>query len=192
MIITLIRHGLTEYNHTHRVQGFIDIPLNDIGIHQAEIARDHLKDDNFDVLYSSPLSRALRTGQIINEYHHLDIHTLDELKEQNFNEIEGMFISDVIEKYPDGNVPSVESFESLTERVKKALEYIYETEGQGTRVLLTAHSRTIKAILKLFDDSVDIKLTEISNCSISRIELDDNGGKVLEINTRTNQDISIH
>ena len=76
----LVRHGLTDYNAQRKLQGSSDIPLNAEGESQAESASEKLKDYDFDAIVSSPLIRAYRTAEIINEYHGLEIETMDDLK----------------------------------------------------------------------------------------------------------------
>ena len=185
MQVTLVRHGLTDYNLHGKVQGFLDIPLNSIGLDQAEYASKFLKDETFDSIYSSPLSRAVKTAEAINKHFDLEIQTIDNLKEQNFYDFEGADIQDLIQNYPNGIDEHIESLEDLSARVKVALDQIYEAEGSGKHILLTAHSRTIKAILNHFDDRVCIKTSPLENCSVSRITYDGKDGKVLEMNTLT-------
>lgn len=185
MQVTLVRHGLTDYNLHGKVQGFLDIPLNSIGLDQAEYASKFLKDETFDSIYSSPLSRAVKTAEAINKHFDLEIQTIDNLKEQNFYDFEGADIQDLIQNYPNGIDEHIESLEDLSARVKVALDQIYEAEGSGKHILLTAHSRTIKAILNHFDDAVCIKTSPLENCSVSRISYDGEHGKVIEMNTLT-------
>lgn len=185
MKVTLVRHGLTDYNQNRRVQGFSDIPLNATGIEQAEFARDFLADETFDAIYSSPLSRAYKTAEIINEKHGIDIITHDKLKEQNFHAFEGWYVSDIIKDYPEGELPEIESIEDLSIRVREALDDIFNQMDYDAHVLLTAHSRTIKAILHHFDSEIDIKMMPLENCSVSRIEYDGKDGKILEMNIET-------
>lgn len=185
MKVTLVRHGLTDYNLHGKVQGFLDIPLNNIGLNQAESASEFLKSETFDTIYSSPLSRAMKTAETINKHFDLDIHTHDDLKEQNFHDFEGVDIQYLIDNYPNGIDDQIESLEDLSARVKVALNDIYIAEGAGKHILLTAHSRTIKAILHHFDDSICIKTSPLENCSVSRIQYDGENGKVLEMNTLT-------
>ncbi len=64
-MIYIIRHGQTELNITNVLQGRSNHPLNETGIRQAEEAAERLKDISFDVVYSSPLIRAVRTAEII-------------------------------------------------------------------------------------------------------------------------------
>lgn len=185
MKVTLVRHGLTEYNQNRRIQGFSDIQLNATGIEQAEYARDFLADDTFDVIYSSPLSRAYKTAEIINEKHDINIITHDKLKEQNFHDFEGKYVSEIIKDYPEGNLPGIESIEALSVRTKEALDDIYRHMDYGAHVLITAHSRTIKAILHHFNSEIDIEMMPLENCSVSRIEYDGKEGKILEMNIAT-------
>lgn len=182
--ICLVRHGLTEYNAQRKLQGSSDIPLNAEGESQAESAREKLKDYDFDAIISSPLIRAYRTAEIINEYHNLEIETMDELKEQYFGPLEGSHIDDIQEKYPDGIFPGAESFESLSNRAAKAIKEI-EQKYPNKHVLLTAHSRTIKSILSLYSDEIHMFETKLDNCSLSHIECIDSNWTVNDYNIAT-------
>ena len=53
-----MRHGKTDWNAKHKLQGRTDIPLNEEGIQMAEQAKEKYKDVNFDICYCSPLVRA--------------------------------------------------------------------------------------------------------------------------------------
>ena len=63
--IYLIRHGECEGNKEKRVKGHTDFPLNEIGILQANALAITLKDKGIQHIYSSPLSRAATTAEII-------------------------------------------------------------------------------------------------------------------------------
>ena len=64
MKIYLFRHGTTAWNFIFRIQGDSDIALDPLGVKQARIAGEALKNDGvtFDHIFSSPLSRAYRTA----------------------------------------------------------------------------------------------------------------------------------
>lgn len=84
-----LRHGETEYNRRHIVQGWSDIPLNFTGEQQAIAAAQVMKTVSMTHLIASPLSRARRTAEIIGEAAGLAIHKLDErLREKNFGDYE--------------------------------------------------------------------------------------------------------
>ena len=73
-MIYLIRHGQTETNKEHRLQGRSDIPLNDLGRKQAQTAAGWFRSQGivFDIIYSSPLIRAVETARIIAPDAHID------------------------------------------------------------------------------------------------------------------------
>lgn len=184
--ICLVRHGLTDYNQQMRLQGASDIPLNEAGERQAHAAAEKLKDYSFNHIISSPLKRACRTAEIINKYHHLDIETLDELKEQSFGPLEGVHIDEIGEKYPDGIPPGAESFESLSDRAAVAMEKI-QSRYPDKNILMTAHSRTIKSILSLYSDEIHMLRTKLENCSLCHMEFIDSKWIINDYNVSTNK-----
>ena len=64
-MIYIVRHGQTNWNLEGLYQGRIDIELNETGIEQAKQTAEKLKNIKFDVVFSSPLIRAYKTAQII-------------------------------------------------------------------------------------------------------------------------------
>ena len=65
-----VRHGETEWNHHLRFRGRADIPLNETGVEQARRVAQRLAETPLAAIYASPLSRTLRTAEIIAELHH--------------------------------------------------------------------------------------------------------------------------
>ncbi|MET3726572.1 putative phosphoglycerate mutase [Fictibacillus halophilus] len=63
-MIYVIRQGETDLNKEKRLQGRMGLPLNQIGITQAERLREQLKDTRFDYVFSSPQERAIQTAEI--------------------------------------------------------------------------------------------------------------------------------
>lgn len=80
-----VRHGQTDWNLEHRIQGSVDIELNEMGRKQAIEMRDKLADRDFAAIFTSPLKRAAQTAEIIAEAHP-DILLIEapELIERNF------------------------------------------------------------------------------------------------------------
>ena len=71
-VIGLLRHGQTNWNIDFRLQGVTDIPLNETGIEQARIAGEVLAQaattgDAWDLILSSPLSRARDTAEMVGQ-----------------------------------------------------------------------------------------------------------------------------
>jgi broad specificity phosphatase PhoE len=88
--IMLVRHGETEWNKIHRLQGGdSDTPLNEMGQEQAENLAFRLKDEKLVAIYSSPLQRALHTARAIARYHQLEVNTSLSLKEIHVGKLEG-------------------------------------------------------------------------------------------------------
>lgn len=98
MPIVLIRHGQTDWNIDRRLQGATDIPLNDTGRGQAleaahnlrTFAEDRGESFTWDAVVTSPLSRAVETGQIIADALSLEIGGVYAgLAERSFRSLEG-------------------------------------------------------------------------------------------------------
>ncbi|WP_203249107.1 histidine phosphatase family protein [Sporosarcina beigongshangi] len=72
--IGLVRHGITEWNELGKAQGVSDIPLNKIGKQQAFALANRLSlEQEWDVIITSDLSRAIETAQIVSTTLHLPI-----------------------------------------------------------------------------------------------------------------------
>lgn len=93
-MIYFVRHGETDYNLEGIVQGQLDIPLNNKGIHQAHELKNKLKVLDIDVIFSSPLLRAKQTAQIIHENLNVEIKYDERLKEFFAGNMQGTKISE--------------------------------------------------------------------------------------------------
>ncbi len=102
MIIYIVRHGQTDYNVEGRYGGRIDVPLNDTGIKQAQELHEKLKDIKFDLVYSSPLQRAIKTAEIICDN---EIIKDDRIIERDNGELEGKLKTE-IDVFPDFKDPN--------------------------------------------------------------------------------------
>jgi len=100
----IIRHGQTDWNLEGKVQGHIDIPLNDEGIKQAQQVAHFLKKKNvpFKALYSSDLQRAHQTAQEISEVCVLNIITTPNLQERHAGVMGGLTKKHIYELYGQG------------------------------------------------------------------------------------------
>lgn len=106
----VLRHGQTQWNLQKRLQGRIDIPLNETGCEQARIngliLKKLLKSESIDpkcvCIRSSPLSRAMQTAQIACRVAQLPAPIIPEpkLAEQCYGELEGMTHDQIRRKYP--------------------------------------------------------------------------------------------
>ena len=150
-MLYIMRHGKTDWNKRHKLQGRTDIPLNDEGRIIAEKAHEEYKDIHFDVCYSSPLSRALETAKIVLKNRDIPIKTDERLVEMSFGKYEGiensMQIPDcpinVMFTNPEKYVTSVggaETFEELFNRTGSFLQEVIEPLlKEGKDVLIVGH-----------------------------------------------------
>jgi len=155
MKLILIRHGETLWNKEERVQGRSDIELSPVGIEQARLLALSLKDQHICAIHASPLKRALKTAQIINEFHRQEIKTHSDLMEMDQGDFEGFSFKELIATQKDFldkwianpasvQMPNGESLAGLQERAWRALETII---NQKKDALVVAHNFTIAAIL---------------------------------------------
>ncbi len=85
--IYLARHGETDWNVQHRLQGSADVPLNDRGRQQAQQLKEVLQGVRLDAIYSSTLSRSRDTaGAVAGDRR---VQSLDGLKEQSYGSFQG-------------------------------------------------------------------------------------------------------
>lgn len=100
--IYFARHGTTDYNRAERFQGATNIPLNDLGLLQADCLGKRFRDIHLDAVYSSPLIRAQQTAQGICKYHpELSPICAPGLRELNGGIFEGQSIPNLTAAYPD-------------------------------------------------------------------------------------------
>ncbi len=145
-IFYLIRHGQTDWNKDHRLQGQKNIPMNSEGVRQINELADRLAMTNIkaDLIISSPLDRAKTSAGIIADkigYDGRIVYDPDFL-ERNFGLLEGTVWS------PELNLEDpkyqVEKVSELCDRAKKALEKYTITEDAG--VMIVSHGAMLAAI----------------------------------------------
>ncbi|MBR5959696.1 MAG: histidine phosphatase family protein [Clostridia bacterium] len=89
-MLYIIRHGKTDWNVRHKLQGRTDVPLNEEGRQMAEAAREEYRDVHFDLCFCSPLIRARETAEILLRGRNIPIVTDDRLMEMSFGSFEGI------------------------------------------------------------------------------------------------------
>ena len=99
--VCIIRHGETDWNKNKRIQGQLDIPLNDTGHAQAQAMARNAAQYHFDALYSSDLERALHTAQALAQPTQHEIIILPQLRERHFGFFQGLYKARASEQYPE-------------------------------------------------------------------------------------------
>lgn len=165
----LVRHGQTDWNRRLLFQGSSDVPLNDTGREQAHHALDAMPDIAWDVVVSSPLSRARETAEIIAADHGLELGPSDpRLQEIGFGIAEGRTITEMEALYPRRDFPGGEAPQAVADRGYDALEDL-ERRFPGQNVLVVAHGSLIRFLVS---GIVEQPLPSIPNASLSLIRLE--------------------
>lgn len=183
--ICLIRHGETDWNDLGKIQGRTDIPLNSKGKIQAKETNSYLMNRRFDLIITSPLSRAKETGEIINRALQLPIYTMDKFIERNYGDAEGLTREERAQNYVNGQIPNLERIEDLQERIVSGLKDIIQSYP-NKKIILVAHGAVINAILALLSDSkIGSGKTKLLNACISNLEYKQGRWKVKDYNQTT-------
>ena len=158
-IFTIVRHGQTDANAQGVLQGQTDTPLGETGRAQARAAAQRLKHEKFDLFYSSDLSRALETAQIIGKTIGMDPVPLPELREWRLGDLEGRPHTELRVRYPDIirsfhhdrvddiPVPGGESRNEFFTRITSCLCRLRD-QHPGARILLVSHGGVLRAIYR--------------------------------------------
>lgn len=163
----IIRHGETDWNVQGLLQGKTDIELNKNGKQAAWLSKEGLRTIQFDVVYSSPLKRAMETAQIITERD--DIIIDERLEEMDFGSAEGHDCKDpakISEIFPEvKNVETIQSVQSRAFAVFK--EIISEPENLGKRVFVSTHGMIIRGLLSKLQNKCFWDVPAHVNCGIT-------------------------
>lgn len=154
--LLVMRHGQTDYNHSGRFQGSIDIPLNEAGRSQAKFAIDYLKLQGIDHLLSSPQRRAFETAAIVGEGLGLEVETRADFVERNYGVFEGKTRQEIQLEYPDlwqkevsrqmhASPPQAESLFELGMRAHRGITQLQQQYRDKT-ILLVCHGGILRAI----------------------------------------------
>jgi broad specificity phosphatase PhoE len=146
--LLLASHGETDWNRTHRWQGFTGPPLNDLGRRQADELAGRLEADEIAAIYSSDTVRALETAQVVGARLGLGLVQDQRLREVNFGEWEGLTRQEINERYAGAfnewdecrldTPPGGESDARMAERVVEALLDIAARHDEQTVLVVTS------------------------------------------------------
>jgi len=96
-----VRHGETAWNVDTRIQGQLDIPLNDTGLWQAERLGQALADEPIAAVYASDLARAWQTAEAIARGRPLAVRAEPRLRERAFGHFEGRTFAEIETELPE-------------------------------------------------------------------------------------------
>ena len=172
----IARHGETDWNLLHRLQGWTDRPLNETGRRQAVELAEALKGIRLDAIYSSTLSRSRDTARTVAGSA-MTVKSLDGLRERNYGHYQGgsdtapeylRRSNDWTDRLDDG-----ESLNQLLARSRESLTQIRREHPSGN-VLIVAHRITNQMLLRALLDLTPGQTVKIvqDNDEVYLVELD--------------------
>lgn len=163
--LVLVRHGQSLWNMENRFTGWVDVPLTAQGREEARKAGEKLRGHQFDVAYTSALSRAQTTLAIILETMGVDLPVIRDqaLNERHYGDLQGMNKDDMRAKFGEEQVkiwrrsydvppPNGEALKNTAERTLPFFERcIMGDIRQGKNVLVVAHGNSNRSIVMDLD-----------------------------------------
>lgn len=199
MKLYIIRHGETDWNKTKRLQGKTDVPLNAFGKVLAQKTAEGLQDVPFDLVITSPLSRARETACIIKNNREIPMIEDARIEEMSFGQYEGMcckgegfnipdedfhYFFDAPERYkPTGEG---ETFSEFCGRVESFLDdLLNKKEYQDATILLVIHGAVMCAMLRKIKN---LPMSQFwgdgvhKNCGVTIVDVKEGRLKIVEEN----------
>ena len=143
-MIYLVRHGQTDWNLIKKIQGQLDIPLNETGKIQADEAGRLLSTIKARKIISSDLTRTKQTAEIINRYLSLPLTFDSRLRELNYGDLEGVVATSVSrEEWHTFNFePEKMHAEDLKDFYNRVKSFFDELEDED--VVIVTHGGTLR------------------------------------------------
>ena len=198
MLLYIVRHGETDWNKRHKVQGRTDIPLNDYGRRLAEETAEGMHDIPLDLAYSSPLLRAKETAQIILRDRNIPLCEDERLQEISFGSYEGLFCGgeQADEKSEEFNrffndtanyIPPADG-ETISQLYERTGDFLREMEGRKDlaekNILVSTHGAAMTSLLNRIRGNLSTEhfwKDEVPpNCSVTLVEIKDGKAEILK------------
>ena len=158
--IILVRHGQTEWNRVERFRGRADVPLNETGLAQAEATGRRVAAEwQPQAVYTSPLSRAVRTAEAIARHFALPVQVHPGLADIDYGAWQGLTPDEARARWPDiveawyaaphtAHIPGGETLDGLRARTMATVRELaaHYPDLQGT-IVLVGHTVINRIIL---------------------------------------------
>jgi len=174
--LVLIRHGQSLWNLENRFTGWVDVPLTEKGEAEARRAGERLRGMTFQVAYTSVLTRAQRTLDLVLESMgtRLPIIRDQALNERHYGDLQGLNKEDTAKRYGDAQVkiwrrsydvppPNGESLENTAARTLPFFERCILGDIRiGKDVLVVAHGNSNRSIVMKLDGLTKEQVLELN------------------------------
>jgi len=156
--ICIVRHGETDWNVEKRIQGHIDIGLNQTGRAQALAMAYNAAHHRFSVVYSSDLIRAMDTAKAIAEREGLEVRPLPQLRERHYGIFQGLTAAEGARLHPGAyahysvrdpeyDFETGESMRSFADRVVDGIDWMVRHHN-GETLCAVCHGGVLDIIYR--------------------------------------------
>jgi len=173
-MIYFVRHGETDFNKFSVSQGQLDTSLNKTGLIQAKKLAEELKDTKFDVVISSPLTRAVQTAEEILKYHDNELLYDPRIMEVSKGTLQGTKNPQHVydQFFKDPHKFNGETEEDVFNRVSSFLKDLQKYKNKN--ILLVSHGGVLKYLMFCLENK-DIKkdkltILDIDNCKVAKLQ----------------------
>lgn len=190
--LVLIRHGESQWNLENRFTGWVDVPLTPRGEQEAKDAGKKLQEFRFDQAFTSVLTRAIKTLEIVlSVTGQTDLHVEKHqaLNERMYGDLQGLNKAETVEKHGADQVkiwrrsfdvppPGGESLKDTAERVIPYYqEKIWPALSSGESILVVAHGNSLRALVMHLNQLSREEVLELNIPTGAPLffELDDDG-----------------
>jgi broad specificity phosphatase PhoE len=200
--IILVRHGQTEWNRNERFRGHANIPLNATGVRQAEATGERVATEwRPSAIYSSPLSRAVQTGQAIADHlaksyqARVPVQAISDLSDIDYGDWQGLTPEEARLRWPmeinawyfspqTVHIPGGECLQDLRIRSMRAIGKLIDRHPEET-IAIVGHTVLNRVILlgmlglgnerfwRLKQDTCAINVIEAENSSFTIVIIND-------------------
>jgi phosphoserine phosphatase len=196
--IILVRHGQTRWNLVEHFRGQADVPLNETGLAQAEaVSRRVARHWSPVAVYASPLSRAVRTAEVIAQPLGLTVQVTSGLLDMDFGQWQGLTVDAVKARWPElssawyavphtVSVPSGETLADVRARGMATVQELCARHSDQT-IVLVGHNAINRVILlgvlglgnecfwRIGQDPCAINVFEFAENAFTLVSLNDTG-----------------
>ena len=193
--LVLIRHGESQWNLENRFTGWVNIPLSPKGEQEAREAGEKLRAYRFDHAFTSVLTRAIKTLEIVLDVigqSGLPVEQDQALNERMYGDLQGLNKAETAKQYGEAQVklwrrsydvrpPGGESLKDTAERVLPYYrDRIWPRLAKGETLLVAAHGNSLRALVMHLDQLSREEVLELNIPTGAPLlyELDDEGQAV--------------
>lgn len=156
--IILTRHGHVDWISSERFRGRAELALSELGLRQTTALGQRIaKTERPDVIYTSPLSRCVHTGEAIARATHAPAYQLEELYDTDYGQWQGLTKDEVRARWPQElqtwlsapDMAAIPGGEMLTEVLVRGTRVLQKVqrEHQGRTVVLVGHDSINRVLL---------------------------------------------